>query len=51
MGFNIRVLGHPESGIKNVIVKVLVKDIIIDFFKQPVMRIIDYILVQLLPSL
>jgi hypothetical protein len=51
LNFNIKLLEQVNPGSKKIIIKVLIKDIIIDYFQQPVLRIIDYLLNQLLPSL
>jgi hypothetical protein len=49
--FNVKLKENVMPGEKRIVVKVLVKDINIEYFQQPVLRLISYLLVQLLPAL
>ena len=49
--FNIKLLDHVHPGEKKIIIKVLVKDLVVDYFQQPTLRFIHYLLQQMLPSL
>ena len=51
MDFNIKLLEHSEADEKKIIIKVLVKDLVVDYFQQPTLRFLHYLLQQLLPAL
>jgi hypothetical protein len=48
---NVRILHHVDPGEKDLFVRVLLNRIYLEFVLQPFMRVIDYIIYQLIPSI
>lgn len=51
LDFNIKLLEHVQPGEKKILIRVLIKDLVVDYFQQPTLRLIHYLLQQMLPSL